>query len=48
MAASSLIGADPVGDAQKTIGDEAVDRALAEGRSMSRAQAVDYAAELDT
>jgi hypothetical protein len=46
MAASSFIGTDPVGDARKTIGDEAVDRALAEGRSMSRAEAVGYATEL--
>jgi hypothetical protein len=48
MSASSLIGTDPVGDARKTIGDVAVDRALAEGRSMTRAEAVDYATELET
>jgi predicted ATPase len=35
--------ADPVGDARKAIGDEAVDRALAEGRAMSRDEAVAYA-----
>jgi predicted ATPase len=35
--------ADPVGDARKAIGDEATDRALAEGRAMSRDQAVAYA-----
>ena len=45
MSASSMIGADPVGDARKTIGDVAVDRALAEGRSMTRAEAVGYAKE---
>ena len=48
MSASSIIGTDPVGDARKTIGDVAVDRALAEGRSMTRAEAVDYATELET
>jgi len=35
--------ADPVGDARKAIGDEAVDRALAEGRAMTRHEAVAYA-----
>ena len=48
MSASSMIGADPVGDARKTIGDVAVDRALAEGWSMTRVQAVEYATELET
>jgi hypothetical protein len=43
-----MIGADPVGDARKTIGDVAVDRALAEGWSMTRVQAVEYATELET
>jgi predicted ATPase/class 3 adenylate cyclase len=46
MPASSFVGSDPVGDARKAIGDEAVDRALAEGRSMTRAEAVGYAKEL--
>jgi tetratricopeptide (TPR) repeat protein len=39
--------ADPVGDARKAIGDEATDRALAEGRAMSREQAVAYARSAD-
>jgi hypothetical protein len=43
--ASSIVGADPMGDARKAIGDEAVDRALVEGRSMSRTDAVAYAME---
>jgi predicted ATPase/class 3 adenylate cyclase len=39
--------ADPVGDARKAIGDEAVDRALAEGRAMTREEAVAYARTAD-
>jgi predicted ATPase/class 3 adenylate cyclase len=39
--------ADPVGDARKAIGDEATDRALAEGRAMSRDEAVAYARSVD-
>jgi predicted ATPase/class 3 adenylate cyclase len=39
--------ADPVGDARKAIGDEATDRALAEGRAMSRDQALAYARSTD-
>jgi tetratricopeptide (TPR) repeat protein len=39
--------ADPVGDARKAIGDEATDRALAEGRAMTREQAVAYARSAD-
>jgi predicted ATPase/class 3 adenylate cyclase len=39
--------ADPVGDARKAIGDEATDRALAEGRAMSRDEAVAYARSSD-
>jgi len=35
--------ADVVGEARKAIGDEAVDRALEEGRAMSPDQAADYA-----
>ena len=46
LAASSIVGTDPVADARRSIGDEAVDRALAEGRSMTRTQAVEYAKEL--
>ncbi len=46
LAASSIVGTDPVADARRSIGDEAVDRALAEGRSMTRTQAVAYAKEL--
>jgi tetratricopeptide (TPR) repeat protein len=42
---SSLVGIDAVGDARKAIGNEAVEQALAEGRSMSRADAVAYATE---
>ena len=41
--ASEVTGTDVLADARKAIGDEAVDRALAEGRSMSRAEAVAYA-----
>jgi predicted ATPase/class 3 adenylate cyclase len=39
--------ADPVGDARKAIGDEATERALDEGRAMSRDQAVSYARSTD-
>jgi predicted ATPase/class 3 adenylate cyclase len=39
--------ADPVGDARKTIGDEATDRALAEGRAMSVEEALAYARSAD-
>ncbi|HEY9375790.1 MAG TPA: adenylate/guanylate cyclase domain-containing protein [Jiangellaceae bacterium] len=46
MPASSFIGTDPMADARRSIGDAAVDRALAEGRSMTRADAVAYAMEL--
>jgi class 3 adenylate cyclase len=38
-----LMPADVVGEARKAIGDEAVDRALEEGRAMSPDQAADYA-----
>jgi predicted ATPase/class 3 adenylate cyclase len=48
LAASSIVGTEPVVDARTTIGDVTVDRALAEGRSMTRAEAVDYATELET
>jgi predicted ATPase/class 3 adenylate cyclase len=43
---SALIG-DPVAEARKAIGDEATDRALAEGRAMTRDQAVAYARTAD-
>jgi hypothetical protein len=46
LAASSTLGIDVVADARKAIGDEAADQALAEGRTMSRAQAVAYATDL--
>ena len=36
---------DPVGMARQVIGDEAVDRALAEGRAMDRDAAIAYAHE---
>ena len=36
---------DPVGAAQQAIGDEAVERALAEGRAMARDAAIAYAHE---
>jgi hypothetical protein len=42
---SSLVGIDAVGEARKAIGKEAVNQALAEGQSMSRADAVAYATE---
>ena len=48
MQASGFLGTDPVADARKAIGDVEVDRALAEGQSMTRAQAVEYATELET
>ena len=38
---------DPVGPVREAIGDEATDRALAEGRAMSRDQAVAYARSTD-
>lgn len=38
---------DPVGPVRNVIGDEATDRALAEGRAMSRDQAVAYARSTD-
>jgi predicted ATPase/class 3 adenylate cyclase len=44
--AASLLG-DPLGDARRAIGDEATDRALAEGRAMSRDEAVAYARKSD-
>jgi predicted ATPase/class 3 adenylate cyclase len=44
LAASSTLGIDVVAEARNAIGDEAVDRALAEGRAMTRAEAVAYAA----
>jgi hypothetical protein len=37
-----LVG-DPVGAARQSIGDEAVDRAIAEGKAMDADQAVAYA-----
>ena len=44
-AGTDVTGIDVLAEARKAIGDEAVDRALAEGRSMSRAEAVAYATE---
>jgi hypothetical protein len=38
---------DPVGPARKALGDEAVDRALAEGRAMSETEALAYARSTD-
>jgi predicted ATPase/class 3 adenylate cyclase len=43
MAATDVVGIDVIAVARQAIGDQAVDRALAEGRSMSRADAVAYA-----
>jgi tetratricopeptide (TPR) repeat protein len=45
MAATDVVGFDVVAVARQAIGDEAVDQAMAEGRSMSRAEAVAYATE---
>jgi hypothetical protein len=45
LPASSIVGTDPVGQARQELGAEAVERALAEGRSLTRAQAVAYATE---
>jgi predicted ATPase/class 3 adenylate cyclase len=42
----ALLG-DPVGDARKAIGKEATDRALADGRAMTRDEAVAYARSAD-
>jgi predicted ATPase len=42
---TNVTGIDVLSEGRKAIGDEAVDRALAEGRSMSRAEAVAYATE---
>jgi predicted ATPase/class 3 adenylate cyclase len=39
--------ADPVAEARKAIGDEATDRALAEGRAMSHQEALAYARSAD-
>lgn len=36
---------DPVGDARRAMGEQAVDRPLADGRAMTREEAVDHAAE---
>ena len=44
-AATEMLGIDLLADARIAIGDEAVDRALADGRSMTRADAVAYATE---
>ena len=41
---TDVVGVDVLANARKAIGDEAVDRALAEGRSMTRVEAVHYAA----
>ena len=43
LAAGEITAADVLAIARQAIGDEAVERALAEGRSMSRADAVAYA-----
>jgi tetratricopeptide (TPR) repeat protein len=43
--AEAVMLGDPVGAARQAIGDEATDRALAEGRAMSRDDAVAYARE---
>jgi predicted ATPase len=46
LAAGSVFEIDVVADARKAIGDEMVDRALAEGQAMTGAEAVSYAREL--
>jgi predicted ATPase/class 3 adenylate cyclase len=45
--AEALKVGDPVGAARKAIGDEAVDRALAEGQAMTRDKALAYARKTD-
>jgi predicted ATPase/class 3 adenylate cyclase len=42
---TDVVGVDVLANARQAIGDEAVDRALAEGRHMTRVEAVHYAAE---
>ncbi|HEX6576862.1 MAG TPA: adenylate/guanylate cyclase domain-containing protein [Jiangellaceae bacterium] len=42
---SAVSGIDPLAEARTAIGDEAVERALSEGRSWTRAQAVAFATE---
>ncbi len=42
---TDVVGVDVLSKARQAIGDEAVDRALAVGRSMTRMEAVHYAAE---
>jgi hypothetical protein len=43
---SEVSGIDTLAEARTAIGDEAVERALSEGRSLTRAEAVAYATEL--
>jgi hypothetical protein len=43
---SEVSGIDTLAEARAAIGDEAVERALSEGRSLTRAEAVAYATEL--
>jgi predicted ATPase/class 3 adenylate cyclase len=45
LTAGELAGADVLAIARQAIGDQAVDQAMAEGRSLSRAEAVAYAIE---
>ncbi|MBD0293415.1 MAG: hypothetical protein ICV70_07575 [Jiangellaceae bacterium] len=45
LSPTALFGTDAIGDARRALGDEAAERALAHGRSMSQAEAVAYAAE---
>jgi predicted ATPase/class 3 adenylate cyclase len=44
---NTFLFGDPVGDSRKAIGDEAVEAALAEGRRMTREEAVAYARSAD-
>jgi predicted ATPase/class 3 adenylate cyclase len=46
LVSSAVTGIDPLAEARTAIGDEAVDQWLAEGRSLTRAQAVAFATEL--
>jgi tetratricopeptide (TPR) repeat protein len=46
LASSAVTGIDPLAEARTAIGDEAVEQLLAEGRSLTRAQAVAFATEL--
>jgi hypothetical protein len=46
LASSAVTGIDPLTEARTAIGDEAVEQWLADGRSLTRAQAVAFATQL--